>query len=388
MMTVTDMPRLLMITRNLPPLRGGMERLNHHLLRELSEEFTVHACCPEDCVPQLPAGIGGTALPLRPLSRFVTTGAFKAIRKARQFRPHLVLAGSGLTAPLALAAARASGAKSAAYLHGLDVVVSHWAYQRLWVPRFRDLDMVLANSHHTASLALRAGVQASRMNILHPGVDRPSSESGAGQAFRRSFELGNRPLLLSLGRLTARKGIAEFVEAVMPRLLRVFPDLCLVVIGAEAVHALRGGTRRECERIQSVIDRLSLQNHVKLLGEQSDVTVRGAFLASKALVFPVREMAGDVEGFGMVAIEAAAHGVPTVAFAVGGVVDAVADPDTGRLITPGDYVTMAERLVELLASPVDAANSDRRCRDFAARFEWGPFGARLRSLCKQLLETP
>src|SRR3546814_12930756 len=65
------------------------------------------------------------------------------------------------------------------------------------------------------------------------------------------------------------------------------------------------------------------------------------YKAASAHIFPVREIPGDPEGFGMVAVEAAAHGVPTIAFATGGIVDAVAEGESGRLIRPGDYGAFA-----------------------------------------------
>jgi phosphatidylinositol alpha-1,6-mannosyltransferase len=98
-------------------------------------------------------------------------------------------------------------------------------------------------------------------------------------------------------------------------------------------------------------------------------------------VFPVLDLPGDVEGFGMVALEAAAHGVPTVAFAVGGVPDAVADGRTGVLVAPGDYAALAAAtLAQLDAS--NAADVAGQCRDFARGLDWAVFGARLRALLR------
>jgi len=91
------------------------------------------------------------------------------------------------------------------------------------------------------------------------------------------------------------------------------------------------------------------------------------------LIFPVIERPGDIEGFGMVAIEAAAHGTPTYAFAVGGVPDAVSDGISGQLLQPGDYCGMT-------AAALDALNQTKiypKCRDFAEKFAWPAFGEQL-----------
>jgi phosphatidylinositol alpha-1,6-mannosyltransferase len=85
-----------------------------------------------------------------------------------------------------------------------------------------------------------------------------------------------------------------------------------------------------------------------------------------------------VEGFGMVAIEAAAHGVPTIAFSVGGIPDAVLEGRSGWLVPAGDYRQFAERVLECLLAPRPAMRDE--CRAFASLFTWHAFGAKLRSI--------
>jgi phosphatidylinositol alpha-1,6-mannosyltransferase len=377
---------VLVVTRNLPPLRGGMERLNLHMLQELSSAFEVQVCCPQDSVPGLPQGIAATGVPLRPLSRFVVSSAFAAVAAARRFRPQLVLAGSGLTAPMVRIAARACGARSAAYLHGLDIVADHRAYRGLWRPWFRGLDAVLVNSRHTAGLAAQAGVAPRRISIVHPGVELPPWETQRGDEFLREFALEGRPILLSVGRLTARKGLVEFIQRAMPALVAAEPRLALAVIGAEASDSIKSDGQSQLGRIQSAVQQLGLEDQVRLLGPRDDLTVRGALFAARALVFPLIELPGDTEGFGMVAVEAAAHGVPTVAFAVGGATDSVADPVSGSLIAAADYPAMIGRLRAILAAPAEPEEARLRRRAFAAGFEWPRFGERVRSVCEALLD--
>ena len=79
----------------------------------------------------------------------------------------------------------------------------------------------------------------------------------------------------------------------------------------------------------------------------------------------------------MVAIEAAAHGLPTVAFATGGVVDAVADGQSGRLVAPGDYTGLRDAALAVLHEGEGAWHP--RARHFARQFAWPQFGAFLRS---------
>ena len=76
----------------------------------------------------------------------------------------------------------------------------------------------------------------------------------------------------------------------------------------------------------------------------------------------------------MVAIEAAAHGIPTVAFAAGGVKDAVAEGKSGYLVQPDNYPAMAESVIGVLARRREMTNT---CREFASQFAWPLFGKRL-----------
>src|SRR5688572_5035173 len=111
----------LLVTRNFPPLLGGMEGVNSRLLSELAEEWRVSLCGPAGCAASAPRAARVAEAPLRPLPLFVLRNAWQAWRMARRERPRLVLAGSGLAAPMAWLAARACGARLAVYLHGLDV---------------------------------------------------------------------------------------------------------------------------------------------------------------------------------------------------------------------------------------------------------------------------
>jgi phosphatidylinositol alpha-1,6-mannosyltransferase len=359
-----------------------MERLNLHLVRELASQFSITICGPVGSSESLQIGSSIAEAPLRPLSRFLVQNAFQAIQLARRIRPQLVFAGSGLTVPAALAAGRVCSAPVVAYLHGLDIVAAHWLYRLVWWRSLRHLDAAFVNSHHTSTLAAAAGISHQKIRIVHPGVHIPDYDSHAAKIFRCSFNLDERPLILSVGRLTARKGLVQFVTEVMPQLIATHPALVLVVIGGEATEALGKYAEAERERLLRAAEVAGVADNVRLLGVQEDSVVSGAMWASSALVFPALALPGDVEGFGMVALEAAAHGLPTVAFAVGGLTDAVSDPTSGRLISPGDYSAMADSLSAYLKATPDADAAQARVA-YARRLDWSVFGEKLRNQCME-----
>lgn len=368
--------RVLHVTRNLPPLVGGMERLNWHIADELSHYAEVRVVGPEGAAARKPSCVTVQEVPLRPLWLFLLASTVAAVCAARRSRPDLVLAGSGLTAPAAWLAARASGARAAAYVHGLDVAVRHPLYRALWHPVLRRLDVVVANSRPTADLVRAVGVAEDRLRTVHPGVAMPDAPQSpdALRSFREQHGLGEARLLLSVGRLADRKGLREFVKEALPSIVREAPDVRLVVIGDAPADSLLAG-EQTLDSIQAEADAAGIGQHLLFLGRVDELELQMAYESAAVHVFPVRQLPGNPEGFGMVAIEAAAHGLPTVAFGTGGIVDAVADGESGRVVVPGDYPALSQAILAVLMDGPDAWNST--AKRFARNFSWPLVGERL-----------
>lgn len=376
---------LLLVTRNLPPLRGGMERLNLHIALELRQEFELVVVGPVGCATWLPAPSIVCEVPYTSLWRFLPMALVHALRLARKHRPVCVLAGSGLTAPIAYVGARLCGARTVVYVHGLDLIATHRIYRWIWRPFLRRMDLCLANSSHSADLAKSIGIPKKSISVLNPGVELPDSDDPeTASGFRRRHGLDSRKILLSVGRLTPRKGLLEFVDRALPAITDAYPAATLVIIGDEAPNALTGSAIGMGKRIVDVARRKGLEDSIRILGPCEEAVLSAAYQASDVLIFPVRDVPGDVEGFGMVAIEAASYGLPTVAFAVGGISDAVDDGRSGWLVSPDDYSSLAGRVKQVFAAGRNGAVR-RRCRDFAKTFEWSHFGTHLRALINRLL---
>lgn len=369
----------MLVTRNFPPLLGGMEKVNQHLLEALQPIWRLALCGPAGSAQYATPPTEVKQSRVKPLPLFLAATAWHALRLAWRRRPEWVIAGSGLTAPIAWLAARCAGGRAAVYLHGLDIVAPSRAYQWLWLPFIRRFDLVLVNSTNTAMLAQNRGVDCDITHVLHPGTDVPALYEEAARVFRAQHGFGQRPLLLSVGRLTQRKGLVEFVTKALPAVAARHPDVLLVVIGGEADDALHSRAGSERERILVAARKERVEQNLRFLGRCDDSDLSAAYQAADMHVFPVLELAGDVEGFGMVALESAAHGLPTVAFAVGGVPDAVLDGHTGTLIEPGNYVALGEAVIRQLARARDGATI-AACRAFAAGKAWSVFGERLRNL--------
>lgn len=370
-------PRILHITRNLPPLVGGMERLNWHIADELSRRAQVQLIGPNGAAALRPPAVQVTEVPLHPLPRFLLAACWQAIAVAQRFQPQIVLAGSGLTAPAAWLAARTSGARACVYLHGLDAAVQHPLYRALWHPAIRRMDGIIANSQPTAKLALDLGVATDKIRIVPPGVQLPTAPQteAALQDFRRRHNLGSTRLLLSVGRLTSRKGLREFVQHALPSIVQAAPGTLLAIVGEAPASSLHASVQTRAS-IQAVADAAGVGQHLRFLGVITDPQeLACAYETATLHIFPVRHLPGDPEGFGMVAIEAAAHGVPTVAFATGGIVDAVAEGQSGRLVQPGDYLALVQTTLEMLADNPSRWKTSSQA--FAAQFAWPVLGEKI-----------
>lgn len=377
-----EKPHILVVTRNLPPLVGGMERLLWHVIDALRQEYSVVVVGPKGCREHLPEDVQVFSSPVTPLWLFFLVATVRSMLAACRFRPGIVFAGSGLVAPVAYIAAKMVACRCVVYLHGLDICAPHPLYQRLWLPCLRRLTLCIVNSRFTQQLAEQAGIASHRLHIISPGVTLPALEDRGqhSQTFRTLHALDQDPLLLFVGRITQRKGLAHFVAHILPHIVAEFPNTRLLVIGNPPVHALYGA-KDERQRVFDLLHHNGLEKNVIFLGHCSDEELQEAYYASDVFVFPVQESSTDIEGFGMVALEAAAHGLPTVAFAVGGVPDAVADSSSGTLIAPGDDLAFAHAVLEFLRLPGGSHEPVGSCREFAANFAWSKFNDRL---CKLL----
>jgi phosphatidylinositol alpha-1,6-mannosyltransferase len=383
------MARIIILTRNFPPMVGGMENLLEDIYGYLTPRHNVSVIAPGD--PRREDDPRVTRITGRSVAWFLLRSFFTTLGLALQKKPHLIISGSLLVSPVAVAAGVLTGAKRITVCHGLDVIFPNPLYQLVLKATFKLNTALVANSGNTKKILTGKGYPDDLITIINPGVSerylKILNDKKAETPGKRQFDWEGKPAILSAGRLTERKGVLPFLRRSFVDILRQVPDCMFVVVGDDPVDALAHSTG-ELSKIKTAVEELKLSGNVRFYGYLNDHELVNIYGAVQLLVFPLVEVPGDIEGFGMVAIEAAAAGTPTVAMDCGGVSDAVVHGETGILITPGDYESFNQAVIELLGDDSKRLAMGERARQTAmSRFtsqalaaKWNEF---VESLVKQ-----
>jgi len=376
--------KILIVTRNLPPLIGGMERLNWHIADELSKTHKVELLSYSDARNQAPKNCYFHGIPLNPLYFFLILAFVKTFWICLTKHPDILFAGSGLTAPITTFWSKVFRIKSIVYVHGLDIATNHTIYNIIWLPMIRAADCVIANSTPTRDICLKKGISVQKLSIICPGVTSPPLPKNHDfiQLLQEKYHLHDKKILISVGRLTQRKGLNEFVDLALPKIVKNIPNTLLVVIGDTPSHSLNKNLQSK-ELILATAAKHHITENILFVGNISDDHILSSWYYLADLhVFPVKYIPNDPEGFGMVAIEAAAHGTPTIAFATGGIVDAVSNAITGKLILMNDYQSFSKTVIFTLENP-EVLNKEN-CQESAKKFSWENVKTRLNLLIQEL----
>jgi phosphatidylinositol alpha-1,6-mannosyltransferase len=315
------------VTRKYPPRIGGMETLSWELTRRISKRRPTRVIALRRGTLWLPLFLGRSALAI------LGNGVLRKIGVL-----HL---GDPVLAPLGCLA-KGLGIPVCVTVHGLDVTFAKPLY-KLWLRAFfRNLDAYICISAAARTAAIARGAPASRTNTVGIGV--VSTESIAVTR--------NPDLLLFIGRLVRRKGLEWFVHQVLPELANRRPAIRLVIIGA--------GPERMA--IQRAATAAGVEHRIEWLGAVPDKD-RSAWLRRAAIcILPNVRVPNDIEGYGVVALEAAAAGCPVVAADLEGLRDAIVDGEAGRLIASADREAWTATIAELLGDPTRAAAVGARAR--------------------------
>ena len=258
--------------------------------------------------------------------------------------------------------ARLTGRPLLIYAHGEELTTWRQPMKMramLWT--YRHADLVIANSEFTRDELVKRGVPPGKIVLLYPGVDVQRFRPGLPYEELRAgiCVLDGEKLIVSVGRLSRRKGFDQVIRAV-PILLK----------RGLAVHYAAIGIGEDLDYLKSLAAQLGVAERVHLLGHVSPADLPRWYNAADVVAMPNREIDGDTEGFGMVFVEAAACAKPTVAGLAGGTGAAVIDGVTGLRVdgASGNAVVLALARVlgdQTLAKRMGESGYARALRDFS-----------------------
>lgn len=346
---MTGAAEVVLLTGEFPPFAGGVATYCARLAALLTEMGTPVAVVA-------PAAVGdqdfdaGQPFPVRRVRELPTAvGRLVArwlglLATIRRHRPRILWAADWRPGVLVALAGVLTGRPFAVTTYGSEVLMTESSLLRRSLARwvFRRAAVVLAISRYTAELATGFGAPAEQVAVVPLGVDAAGGQLAeeAIERVRRRHGLEGRRVLLTLGRLTPRKGHDTVLRA-LPEILRWVPETVYLV----------AGTGEDRPRLEALAGELGVTDRVVFAGRVPEAEKAAYYRTADVFVLLSRREGFWVEGFGLVFLEAGAWERPVVGGRHGGVPEAVVDGETGLLVDPLDAGEAARAIVRLLTHP-------------------------------------
>lgn len=234
----------------------------------------------------------------------------------------------------------AGGPRYCVWAHGEDVSTALTSRELTLTTKavFQTAAAVFANSANTARLLESIGIPRRRVHVVYPGVDPDQFHPGVdGSRFRKKYAPNGETLLLSVGRLQRRKGQDTGIEAIA-KLEGKRDDLRYLILSEG----------EERPRLEQLIRELGVGDRVTLAGAVPFTDLPAYYAACDIFMMPNRVDGADIEGFGIVFVEAQATERPVIGGRSGGVPEAVAEGEVGLLVEGGDADELAAS-IDMLA---------------------------------------
>jgi phosphatidyl-myo-inositol dimannoside synthase len=370
--------RTLVVTNDFPPRAGGIESFVFAMAERMPSDQVVVYTATRRQGTAFDAGLDfpvirdqtGVLLPTPPLARRVA-------EVARAERCDTVWFGAA--APLGLLAPalrRAGIERTVATTHGHEIWWASVPGTRQLLHRIGEVNDVLTYlgeySRRRIGSALSSRAREAMISLT-PGVDGTQFLPGEGrERIRQRYGLHDRPVVVCVSRMVARKGQDVLVRA-LPKIREQVPDAALLLVGDGPYRA----------RVQHLADRTGVAEHVIFAGRVPSEELSQHYAAGDVFCMPARSRWGglEAEGLGICYLEAAATGLPVVVGDSGGAPDAVLDGENGYVVAGRDTDAVAQRCAELLLDRPLAERFGHRGRTWVAEtWQWDRIAVRLQRL--------
>jgi phosphatidylinositol alpha-1,6-mannosyltransferase len=369
--------RLLSLSIEFPPGPGGLGTLTYQIAAYLAKAgWQVAVSTPQDHVSSHQIDSFNASQPFEILSlRHVEPSALegiyrlgKAMNSVRRNRPSVVLAVGMQAVWLGATISRLAGVPLVAIGGGTEFLrksrteraITRWAFGRA--------KSLIAISNYTLGLMSAMGIDVSRASIIPPGADGDLYTPGLPtDRLRNRLELGDSRVILTVGHVSKRKAQDVVIRA-LPSVLKDCPKARYLIAG------LPSG-RKELEQL--AVD-LGVDDHVVFLGQVPQEELPYLYNLADVFVLVSRHSSGEVEGFGIAAVEAALCGTPAIVSRNCGLEEAVVENETAFVVDPDDPEATAKAITQLLTDDdlrlrmgqadlhysVENATWDRRLRSY------------------------
>jgi phosphatidylinositol alpha-1,6-mannosyltransferase len=261
------------------------------------------------------------------------------------------------------------------FIHGEDIETAATSReQSLMVKQVcGKADMLICNSLNSQNIARRLNYDVGNTVVLHPGADcERFIPVTSDLEFKQDMGWTEHSVILTVGRLQARKGHDKMIEA-MPTILAAHPKTLYCIIG--------DGDQKP--RLLKLVSELKLDKNVLFLNEISDEQMIMCYQQCDIFILPNRTIDNDIEGFGMVLVEAQACGKVVIAGDSGGTAETMLAEQTGFIIDCTNPDLIAAKINQLLSDKVLIKSMGEKGLEFVNElFDWKPHVVKAKKLFK------
>jgi len=351
---------------------GGMQRVSMQLIDELSTREDIEIKTIIQHAPWKGIEVK-TAF-------FLTKLVFKLPKIVKEFKPDVILFSSMVTASLAKFCRNKIDVPMVTINHGHDVKLSIGIYQNFVPKVFEALDGVISVSEATRQECIKRGMSPEKGVALPNGFDMSDFKDVPDKAEGRkkieeafSVDLSEKSLLLTVGRQVKRKGHEWFITEVLPK---IKSEVVYLVIGAGPEH----------DRLKEIVSTSNLQEKVLMVGKQPDEVLKDAYAGADIFIMPNIPIPGDMEGFGIVLLEANLAGTPAVAADLEGIKDVIENGKNGFKIAVRDAENFSGHIDSLIENGLEEMSTSSK-KFVLENFTWNKVAQQYISYLKEIVET-
>lgn len=345
------MKKSLLVTLYFPPLRGGISRFLWNVCNHLPHDKIVVLTEPSEFEPLTDCKVYRRRVLSQSL--LVWPRWIFLLKKIRTIieRDKIDILQVGQLLPIgtvALLLKKLYGIQYLVYVYGQDMVIMRRSRKKMWLIKkiLSSADVVIANSMYTRKKAISLGSKSEKTITVFPSpeglVDTYVDQQYLDYIIQKNNFYGKK-IILTVGNLVQRKGQDAVIETLYDIIEKV-PNLLYVIVG--------NGSYRT--KLESLIREKGLHKYVKIFDNVTDEELPYFYRCSTVFAMPSRELKNssgetiDVEGFGMVYLEANLFGKPVIGGNTGGIFDAVKHGKTGLLVNPEDKQELTNALLKIL----------------------------------------